>query len=127
RIPYPLEVDVLGDLATTGIPAAPGVVGLEDLAALGLAQRPLELGLELIIDGIHDVPPDQHDRRPATGEHDAVGVDGEYVEIILDKGPLPAEHRQRLVAILLVILNSFGEQGAGRRTIIFALRVGCPD
>src|SRR5690606_39887730 len=95
---YPLEVHMLGDLAATGIPAAPRVIRFQDLTVLRLAQRLLELGFEFIIDGIHDVPPNQHYRGPTAGQHDAAGVDREYVEIVLDEGPLPTEYGQCLVA-----------------------------
>ena len=118
RIPHPLEVHPLGNGTPGRIPVAPGIVRLKNFTILRQTQRLRELGLELIIDGIHDVPANQHHRRPAAGQHDAAGVDGEYIQITLDEGPLSAEDRQRLVAVFLVVIDRLREQSTGLLTLL---------
>ncbi|MCY1369000.1 hypothetical protein D9M69_560160 [compost metagenome] len=93
------------DLAV--IPVLPAIFRLLNAIAFRHFQGVLESFLQIRPEHLRHVPANQRRRRPATGEHHALGVEHEDITVLVDKLTLAAECRQRLVTILVVVGQGF--------------------
>ncbi|MNI54798.1 hypothetical protein D3C73_1097120 [compost metagenome] len=104
------------DLAV--IPVLPAIFRLLNAIALRHLQGVLESFLQIRSKHLRHVPANQRRRRPATGEHHALGVEHKDITVLVDKFTLSTERRQRLVAILVVVGQGFFQQGNGRLAVV---------
>ncbi|MNQ92068.1 hypothetical protein D3C85_1074760 [compost metagenome] len=102
-------------------PVLPTVIGLLNAVPLRHQQGVLEGFLQVRPQHLGHVPPNQCRRWPATGEHDAVGIDHKDIHVLDHKLALAAERGKRLVAIVVVIGQGFFQQG--QRGLVLRLRL----
>ncbi|MNN16737.1 hypothetical protein D3C81_1298880 [compost metagenome] len=100
---HPLEEGVLPDDLATKAPVHEGILDLMDQLLLFFRHRSHELCSRLGTRRQADIPPHQHERRPAAGHQHALGVEHEDIKIIDGEGTLAAEHCQRPVSLLTIV------------------------
>lgn len=99
-------------------PVLPAIFGLLNAIALRHVQGVFEGFLQIRPEHIGHITANQRRRRPAAGEHHALGVDHEHVTILVDKLTLPTESSEGLVAMVVVVRQGFFQQGFGSLAVV---------
>src|SRR5690606_23315434 len=97
-------------LLTAVLPILPAIVGMMYGVAWRQGQGFLEALVQVVVERLADVSPNQIGRGSTTGKHNARGIDDIGIELVIHELSLPTERSDSLFAILLIVVDGFAQK-----------------